>query len=73
MNESGFLEPNFHKGGLHAREHTSDPTFIDVAGNVALLGAFNVNLNEGVIFKQGDPRFLGSRIDNNPLSHVAVL
>ena len=70
MNKSGFFKPDFDERGLHAGEHARHAPFVNITSNIALLSAFNVNLNEGVIFQQSHPRFLGSRIDNNPLSHV---
>ena len=59
MNEAGLFESDVHERGLHAGHDAHDAPEIDVAGNVALLGAFDVDFDQGVVFEQRNAGFLG--------------
>jgi hypothetical protein len=51
VNEPSFLEADLDKGRLHAWKHASDAPFINVACDAALLGAFDVNFYERLVFQ----------------------
>ena len=59
MDEAGFSEPDVDERGLHAGHDAHDAPEIDVAGDVALLGAFDVDFDQGVVFEQRNASFLG--------------
>ena len=69
MNEARLLLSDINKRGLHPGHDTIDPTEVDVTGNTALLGAFNMNFHERLIFEQRNAGLFGSRINNDAVAH----
>ena len=43
-------EADIYESGFHARENACDAAFVDVADNALVAGAFNVDLNQAIVF-----------------------
>ena len=69
MDEACFFKPDINERRLHAWEDAIHTSEIDVARNITLLSALNVNLYERFVFKEGNTSLLVGRINNDSLTH----
>ncbi len=67
------MQPDVDEGRLHAGQDPQHPTFIYVPGDVGIIPAVHVNLDDGAIFEQGDAGLVFSHIDDELLVHRTTL
>ena len=66
VEKGGLLQPDVHERRLHAREHASDAPLVNVADATFFLVAFDEKLGKAVVFHDGDARFLGGCVYQDP-------
>ncbi len=57
MEKSGLVEADIDERSLHSGQDASDFTFVDVAGETAVLAAFEVEFGEAAVFEERHARF----------------
>jgi hypothetical protein len=63
MQECGALEPDLNEGCLHARQHPTHSSFVDIADETAMVGSLDEDLLQHATFDQGGAHFSRADID----------
>lgn len=69
VNECGLVESDVHEGGLHPGQDPLDPALVYIAGNTGFIFSFNKDFDNGAVFQQGNPGFMGGGIYNKLFQH----
>jgi len=69
MDKACFFKSDINERRLHSWKDAIHAPEIDIARNIALLSALNVNLYERFVFEEGNTSLLMGGINNDSLTH----
>jgi hypothetical protein len=73
VKEAGLFEPDIDEGSLHPRQHSRDPSFVDVARETTPPISFEVKLGQAAVFEQCDPHLKCGSVDDNLSFHPSAV